>query len=184
MPVPYEHVNFWPYIHASVRFFFCNPFCLLQETLTKKVLCRCVIRGHLTQASALLKPYTKTHNPTLNQLMTVTLSLLKSTPRSTSFDREHDFNLAVEKFREAVERSLITLESEMNVIFETEKNLTDAANAFDEDDLLHFQASYKILLEILSGDETRISEACFDWQEALGAHLLWVNPCCKRDDLP
>jgi len=160
MRVPYEHVNFWPYIQA------------------------CVIRGHLTQASALLKSYTKTHNPTLNQLMTVTLSLLKSAPRSTSFDREHEFNIAVEKFREAVERSLITLESEMNVIFETEKNLADTANAFDEDDLLHFQASYKILLEILSGDENRISEACFDWQEALGAHLLWVNPCCKRDDLP
>ncbi|OAV95766.1 Nup85 Nucleoporin [Puccinia triticina 1-1 BBBD Race 1] len=160
MMIPYEHVNFWPYIQA------------------------CVIRGHLTQACALLKPYTKTHNPTLNQLMTVTLSLIKSAPRSTSFDNELAFTVAVEKFREAVERSLITLESEMNVIFENEKNRVDTENAFDEDDLVHFQASYKILLEILSGDEDRISEACFDWQEALGAHLLWVNPFCKRDDLP
>jgi nuclear pore complex protein Nup85 len=72
----------------------------------------------------------------------------------------------------------------MNVIFENEKNRPDSENAFDEDDLIHFQASYKILLEILSGDESRISEACYDWQEALGAHLLWVNPFCKRDDLP
>ncbi|KAA1082739.1 hypothetical protein PGT21_012664 [Puccinia graminis f. sp. tritici] len=160
MAIPYEHVNFWPYIQA------------------------CVIRGHLTQASALLKPYTKTHNPTLNQLMTVMISLIKSAPRSTLYDQELDFNNAIEKFREVVERSLITLESEMNVIFENEKNRPDSENAFDEDDLIHFQASYKILLEILSGDESRISEACYDWQEALGAHLLWVNPFCKRDDLP
>ncbi|PLW21729.1 hypothetical protein PCANC_02875 [Puccinia coronata f. sp. avenae] len=160
MTTPYEHVNFWPYIHA------------------------CVIRGHLTQASALLKSYTKTHNPTLNQLMTVTLSLIKSAPRSTSFDRELDFNMAMGKFREAVERSLMTLESEMNIIFENERNRGDTESAFDEDDLIHFQASYKILLEILYGDQDRISEACYDWQEALGAHLLWVDPTSKRDDLP
>ncbi|POV93890.1 hypothetical protein PSTT_17135 [Puccinia striiformis] len=165
MNIPYEHVNYWPYIQA------------------------CVIRGHLTQASALLKPYTKTHNPTLNQLMTVLISLIKSTPRSTSFNQELEFNKAVEKFRENVERSLITLESEMNIIFENERiksenNSHDSGIAFDEEDLIHFQASYKILLEILSGDQSRISETCYDWQEALGAHLLWVNPFCKRDDLP
>lgn len=161
MPVPYEHINFWPYIHA------------------------CVIRGHLTQACALLKSYTKTHNPTLNQLMTVTISMIKSTPRSTSYEQELDFSIAIEKFREAVDRCLITLESEMNVIVENEANRTKTDGiAFDEDDLLHFQACYKILLEILSGDEGRIFEACYDWPEALGAYLLWVNPFCKRDDLP
>ncbi|POV99989.1 hypothetical protein PSTT_13409, partial [Puccinia striiformis] len=151
MNIPYEHVNYWPYIQA------------------------CVIRGHLTQASALLKPYTKTHNPTLNQLMTVLISLIKSTPRSTSFNQELEFNKAVEKFRENVERSLITLESEMNIIFENER-IKSENNSHD--------SVYKILLEILSGDQSRISETCYDWQEALGAHLLWVDPFCKRDDLP
>jgi nuclear pore complex protein Nup85 len=72
----------------------------------------------------------------------------------------------------------------MNIIFENERNRGDTESAFDEDDLIHFQASYKILLEILYGDQDRISEACYDWQEALGAHLLWVDPTSKRDDLP
>ncbi|MBW0487382.1 hypothetical protein O181_027097 [Austropuccinia psidii MF-1] len=158
--IPFEHVNFWPYIHA------------------------CIIRGHLSQATALLKSYTKTHNPTLNQLMVGTISMIKSTPRSTQFNQELEFSQAIDQFRENIERSLMTLESEMNVIFESEAKRSNLGNAFDEDDLIHFQASYKILLEILSGDEERISEACYDWREALGAHLLWVDPLCKRDDLP
>ncbi|KAI8460649.1 Nup85 nucleoporin-domain-containing protein [Phakopsora pachyrhizi] len=163
LKIPYQHVNFWPYIHA------------------------CIIRGLLTQATSLLKSYTKTHNPTLNQLMTVAISLIKSTPRSTDFQQEIDFSTAIDRFRESVDRLLLTLDSEMNIICELEAQRASkdgSGNCFEEDDLLHFQASFKILLEILRGDQERISEACFEWREALGAHLLWSDPLCKRDDLP
>ncbi|KAG0148497.1 hypothetical protein CROQUDRAFT_654772 [Cronartium quercuum f. sp. fusiforme G11] len=158
LAVPYEHVNFWPYIHA------------------------CVIRGHLAQATALLVPYTKTSNATLNQLMTVTIALMRSTPRSSAFTIEHQFTNAVHRFRKQVDQILSSLDSEMEIVSATEEKRSDG-QGFDEDELLHFQASFKILLEIISGDEERVSEACYDWREAIGAHLLWVHPTCRRDGL-
>lgn len=160
LSLPYEHVNFWPYIHA------------------------CLIRGHLTQSTALLKPYTKTQNPTLNQLMTVTISLINSTPRSTRFSEENTFIESLYQFRQSVDRQLLNLDQEMEMIFKAEEERKrNGGEAMDEDDLLYLQASLKILLEILSGDEDRVSEACYDWKEALGAHLLWVYPTCRRDGL-
>ncbi|EGG04312.1 uncharacterized protein MELLADRAFT_108602 [Melampsora larici-populina 98AG31] len=160
LSLPYEHVNFWPYIHA------------------------CLIRGHLTQSTALLKPYTKTQNPTLNQLMTITISLINKTPRSTQFSQENSFIEALYQFRQSVDRVLLNLDQEMEMIFKLEEERKKQGNeSMDEDDLLYLQASLKILLEILSGDENRVSEACYDWKEALGAHLLWVYPTCKRDGL-
>ncbi|KAH9821798.1 nucleoporin Nup85-like protein [Melampsora americana] len=160
LSLPYEHVNFWPYIHA------------------------CLIRGHLTQSTALLKPYTKTQNPTLNQLMIVTISLINSTPRSTKFSHEHDFIQSLYQFRQSVDRLLSNLDQEMKMIFQLEEERKRLGKeSMDEDDLLYLQASLKICFEILSGDENRVSEACYDWKEALAAHLLWVYPTCRRDGL-
>lgn len=144
---------------------------------------RCVIRGHLAQATALLVPYTKTSNPTLNQLMTVTIALIRSAPRSTAFAHEQAFTKAVHSFRQQVDQLLNNLDSEMDIISQNERS-GSSEEGFDEDELLHFQASFKILLEIMSGDEERVSEACYDWREAVGAHLLWVHPTCRRDGLP
>lgn len=54
----------------------------------------------------------------------------------------------------------------------------------DEDLRLDFETSFRTLLDLLNGSESRVLEVSEDWREALGAWGVWVNPGGRREGIP
>lgn len=64
------------------------------------------------------------------------------------------------------------------------KNDLPTGGEDNEDERFDWEAGFRCLFELLTGDEKRVLEASEDWREALGAWGVWVNAGGRREDIP
>lgn len=158
---PWDSPTFFPYLH------------------------RCLLRGHLQSASALLSLLVAQHPaPYLQSVARILADTVSSFPRSTNFRTESAFATALRAWRTGslaqakaeVEGRLLTVEAESDPVL---------GGADNEDERQSFEQGFRTVLEILSGGENALVDLSSDWREALAAFGLWSAPTSlRRADLP
>ncbi|ORY69411.1 Nup85 nucleoporin-domain-containing protein [Leucosporidium creatinivorum] len=152
---PWEHPNFWPYLH------------------------RCILRAHLLSSSTLLSLLASSHpSPILRDLATLATDLLNTFPRSTAFRTEAEFLHKLRIWKAEANKS----EKRAEELFAAAEE--DEVLGADDDLRLDFETSFRCLFELLNGSESRVLEVAEDWREALGAWGVWVNPGGRREGVP
>ena len=160
---PWDSPNFFPYLH------------------------RCLLRGHLQSASALLSLLVAQHPaPYLQATARILAETISTFPRSTNFRTESAFATALRAWRSGggalaqakseLEGRLLTVEAESDPVL---------GGADKQDERQSFEQGFRIVLEILSGGEDALVDSSSDWREALAAFGLWSAPTSlRRADLP
>ncbi|KAG0658580.1 hypothetical protein C6P46_005700 [Rhodotorula mucilaginosa] len=160
---PWDSPNFFPYLH------------------------RCLLRGHLQSASALLSLLVAQHPaPYLQAIARILAETISTFPRSTNFRTESAFATALRAWRSGggalaqakseLEGRLLTVEAESDPVL---------GGADNEDERHSFEQGFRIVLEILAGDEDALVDSSSDWREALAAFGLWsASTSLRRADLP
>ncbi|BGP19179.1 hypothetical protein JCM10213v2_007266 [Rhodosporidiobolus nylandii] len=158
LAAPWDSPNFFPYLY------------------------RCVLRGHLSSASALLSLLSTSHpSPFLQSLASSFTSLLTAFPRSTAFRTENAFLSALRSWKAQLAQASKQAEQQ----FAAAEKDSILGGPDGEDERLEWEAGFRCLLDLLSGRESRVLEVSEDWREALAAWGLWVNPAgFRREDLP
>ncbi|GAA5988849.1 hypothetical protein JCM10908_006197 [Rhodotorula pacifica] len=157
---PWDSPNFFPYLH------------------------RCLLRGHLASASALLSLLVAQHPApylqTVSRLLSETISTF---PRSTNFRTESAFATALRAWRNgSLAQAKSQIERQLTVNAQEDEILGGADN---EDERQSFEQGFRTVLDILSGGEDVILDSSADWREALSAFALWSAPTSlRRADLP
>ncbi|GAA5910172.1 hypothetical protein JCM6882_001763, partial [Rhodosporidiobolus microsporus] len=143
-------------------------------------LTRCLLRGHLSSASALLSLLSTTHpSPFLQKAAGHFATLVSTYPRSPSFRTEPAFLSALRAWKSNLAASTKAL----TALFSPSSSSTDPA--LDADDRAEWVTFLSSLLDILSGRSASLLDQSDDWREALAAWGLWVNPgSLRREDLP
>ncbi|BGP26904.1 hypothetical protein JCM10295v2_005866 [Rhodotorula toruloides] len=148
-------------------------------------LTRCLIRGHLSSASALLSLLVNQHpSPYLQSLASDLVGLIETYPRSTAFRTEAAFASAMRTWKST---HLLPTSRRIEADFDGARGSEDPVlgGPDDEDELLTYEQSFRSLLAIVSGSEDDAFEVSSDWREALSAFGLWVAPTSlRRADLP
>lgn len=172
---PYEENDFWGFIYS------------------------CILRGHTSLASTVLKTLLLHPSGVLKRLTQNCLDIITSLPRSHSpaYTYESDFLHAIRQWRSRISALLARLDMEMDDFQDEITDLdaqgsassadgadSDIANAC-ADERFTWEAGFKCLLMLLLGDVNSIIDAAEDgWKSALSAWALLVRPGLKRDDLP
>ncbi|KAL7343530.1 Biotin/lipoyl attachment:Carbamoyl-phosphate synthase subunit L [Rhodotorula toruloides] len=148
-------------------------------------LTRCLIRGHLSSASALLSLLVNQHpSPYLQSLASDLVGLIETCPRSTAYRTENAFASAMRSWKST---HLLPTSRRIEAGFDGGQGSDDPVlgGPDNEDELLTYEQSFRSLLAIFSGSEDDVLEASSDWREALSAFGLWVAPTSlHRTDLP
>lgn len=148
-------------------------------------LTRCLIRGHLSSASALLSLLVNQHpSPYLQSLASDLVGLIETYPRSTAFRTENAFASAMRTWKST---HLVPTSRRIEAGFDGGQGSNDPVlgGPDNEDELLTYEQSFRSLLAVLSGSEDDVLEVSSDWREALSAFGLWVAPTSlRRADLP
>ncbi|BGP10579.1 hypothetical protein JCM10049v2_006471 [Rhodotorula toruloides] len=148
-------------------------------------LTRCLIRGHLSSASALLSLLVNQHpSPYLQSLASDLVGLIETCPRSTAYRTENAFASAMRSWKST---HLLPTSRRIEAGFDGGQGSDDPVlgGPDNEDELLTYEQSFRSLLAIFSGSEDDVLEASSDWREALSAFGLWVAPTSlRRADLP
>ncbi|BGP42672.1 hypothetical protein JCM10449v2_006684 [Rhodotorula kratochvilovae] len=139
-------------------------------------LARCVLRGHLSSASALLSLVQSQHpDSTLQSLAQHFSSLLASYPRSTAFRTETAFLAALRQWR-------------AQVLAPTKARIEPLLSS---DSAEEWTSSLRPLLALVSSSSPSSARDAIsalgaeDWRESLAAHSLWAAPSTlRRADLP
>ncbi|GAA5896654.1 hypothetical protein JCM8208_004256 [Rhodotorula glutinis] len=141
-------------------------------------LSRCVLRGHLSSASALLSLVESQHpDETLQTLAKHLSALVASYPRSTAFRTESAFVVALRQWRT---QTLAPLKNQVDALL--------ASNAAADDD---WASSLEPLVALVSAPDSTSAQSAIaalgaeDWRESLAAYCLWAAPTTlRRADLP
>ena len=132
----------------------------------------------------------------LQRLTQSCLDTLSALPRSnsSSFAYESSFASALRQWRGRLAAFLARLDIEMDEFQEEIEALEreaddgedgDASMEACADERYDWQAGFKCLLLLLSGDTQTVLDASEDgWKSGLAAWCLLVRPALKRDDLP
>ncbi|GAA5821729.1 hypothetical protein JCM11251_000992 [Rhodosporidiobolus azoricus] len=141
-------------------------------------LTRCLLRGHLSSASALLSLLSSTHpSPFLQKTAKYLTDLVATYPRSTNFRTEPAFLSALRAWKSNLSASTRSLQA----LFSS----SASDPVLDADEKSEWTAFLSTLLSLLSGSSSHILDLSEDWREALAAWGLWVNPgSFRREDLP
>ncbi|GAA6038252.1 hypothetical protein JCM8097_003905 [Rhodosporidiobolus ruineniae] len=141
-------------------------------------LTRCLLRGHLSSASALLSLLSTSHPSSLLQkLGALLVPLLDTYPRSPSFRTEAAFLSALRSWKSTLAQSTKSAEA----LFAA----PPSDGALDADEQSEWIAAFRELFSLLRGSESAVLSASEDWREALAAFALWVAPSSlRREDLP
>ncbi|GAA5942978.1 hypothetical protein JCM3775_000221 [Rhodotorula graminis] len=146
-------------------------------------LSRCVLRGHLSSAAALLSLVESQHpDETLQHLAKHLSTLVASYPRSTAFRTESAFVVALRQWRT---QTLAPLKPQV-----------DSLLSSSSDDWGSSLAPLVALVSSAASDPSSSSSSSAaesaiaalgpeDWRESLAAHCLWASPTTlRRADLP
>ncbi|TNY21129.1 Biotin/lipoyl attachment:Carbamoyl-phosphate synthase subunit L [Rhodotorula diobovata] len=139
-------------------------------------LSRCVLRGHLSSAAALLSLVQAQHpNGTLQALAEHLSALVASHPRSTAFRTESAFVVALRQWRA---QTLSPLKARID-------SLLSSRDAQD------WAPCLRPLVALLASTTPSAAQGAIaslgaeDWRESLAAHCLWAAPTSlRRADLP
>ncbi|GAA5864380.1 hypothetical protein JCM3774_002771 [Rhodotorula dairenensis] len=163
---PWDSPNFFPYLH------------------------RCLLRGHLASAAALLSLLVAQHPaPYLQTVARVLAETVSAFPRSTQFRTESAFATALRAWRKSslapatqhVER-LLTVDAKSDPVLGDDADGTGADNGTERQS---FEQGFRVVLDILAGGEDAIVDSAADWREALSAFGFWSVPTSlRRADLP
>jgi len=139
-------------------------------------LSRCVLRGHLAAAAALLSLVEAQHpDDTLQRLAKHLSALVAAYPRSTAFRTESAFLAALHQWRT---QTLAPLKREIDPLL-----ASDAA--------ADWAPSLEPLVALVSASDPPSAQSAIaalgaeDWRESLAAHALWAAPTTlRRTELP
>lgn len=152
----------------------------INRSLTEPSSHSCTLRGRTDLVVTLLRPMLRHPNPYLAGLMSSVSSLFSASPQSTAFTRETTFVTAVHEFRG---RARTVFDGLSNAIAEMAK-VDRGAGALEPEFVEDLEVCLTLLLRFACGEAQAIWDLADDWVEALGGFLRWVDPSCKRDDLP
>ncbi|GAA5836589.1 hypothetical protein JCM9279_000436 [Rhodotorula babjevae] len=141
-------------------------------------LSRCVLRGHLSSAAALLSLVESQHpDETLQALAKHLSALVASYPRSTAFRTESAFLVALRQWRT---QTLAPLKAQVDPLVASDA-AADWASTLE-----HLVALVSSAASDPSSAQSAIAAlGAEDWREALAAHCLWAAPTTlRRADLP
>lgn len=156
---PWDSPAFFPYLH------------------------RCLLRGHLASAAALLNLVVAQHPaPYLQTVARLVAELVASFPRSTNYRTESAFATALRAWRSS---TLPQTRSEIDRALSEAESDPVLGGPDNEDERASFEQGFTVVLDLLTGSEQALLDSAADWREALSAFGIWSAPgSLRRADLP
>lgn len=137
-------------------------------------LSRCLLRGFTSPAATFLRSLEQHPHPPIQKLAKTLASHLTVFPRSSDVKQypvDHQFLTAHRHWVTRLNAELATLGKKGNWLGKGE-------------DWSDWEDNFRIVVELMQGDEERVLEEANDWKEALGAWGVLVDVGLRRDDLP